>query len=282
MPAPVSATLTRTASPSRRTPSVMRPPAAQNFSALSTRLAIARSNSSMSSDATVGASPGRLQRQRHALRRGARLEAQRDVVQQLAHVQRLAAQRELRFVQLRQVAQRLHQPRGVARVAQRHLEQLPVVGARRRRRPKRASSVSRQAAVAVSGERRSCDRLLTPSRRKWSSRRSASHCRRSASSMLRKPWLSWPNSSLGLGMSGQRRGSAPGAPASRPSRATAATASLRRRSGRVTTPMIQAASSGGQRHQRDDQAQQRQREAAAQRLDAAFGQAPACWHTRYR
>ena len=36
----------------------------------------------------------------------------------------------------------------------------------------RASSVSRQATVAVSGERRSCDRLLTPSRRKWSSRRS--------------------------------------------------------------------------------------------------------------
>ena len=50
----------------------------------------------------------------------------------------------------------------------------------------RRSSVSRQATVAVSGERRSCDRLLTLSRRNWSSRRSASHCERSRASMALK------------------------------------------------------------------------------------------------
>ena len=128
-----------------------------------------------------------------------------DVVEQLADVDRLAAQAELGLVELGQVAERLHHAGGVARVAQGDLDQAAVLGARRLAPTQRPSSVSRQATVAVSGERRSCDRLLTPSRRKWSVRRSAFHCRRQTSSSISKAPVSWPNSSLvgaGNGLSG--------------------------------------------------------------------------------
>ena len=157
---------------------------------------------------------------------------------------------------LRQVAERLHQPRGVAACCA--ARPRPGGGRRRarRRRPSGSSSVSRQAAVAVSGERRSCDRLLTPSRRKWSSRRSASHCLRSVASIsVESAPVSWPNSSRD-GRAAARAAAASAAlrrglardDASRPRRSA-------RRSGRVTAAMItSAASSVGQRDDRDDQA----------------------------
>ena len=96
--------------------------------------------------------------------------------------------------------------------------------------------------MAVKGERRSCDRLLTPSRRKWSSRRSASHWRRSVASIALKPAARRPNSSR-AGTCGMATKAGSAAPPESPSRDTASTASLSRRSGRVTAAMIHAASS---------------------------------------
>ena len=249
----------------------MRLPAAQNFSALSTRLAIARSNSSMSSDATVGfvAAPAPASAPRPAPRRAARSAVRCRPAARPRRASRASAANCGSSSCARSPSDCTS--RAALRVLRSATSSSCRSSARAASAAKRASSVSRQAAVAVSGERRSCDRLLTPSRRKWSSRRSASHCRRSASSMLRKPWLSWPNSSL-ASASGHAPGSVPGAPASRPSRAD--------RGHRLAQPAQRARDHaddpgrqrGGQRHQRDDQPQQRQREAAAQRLDAAFGQ----------
>ena len=167
MPGPVSATLTRTAivvAPAalqRRCGA----PAAQNLSALSTRLATARSNSSMSSAANGGRSPpaprcGAVQRD--ALARGARRRS-------AARCRRAARRRRPPRAAARtaarragQVAQRLHQPRRVARVAQRHLDQAPVVAARRRRRPSgRPASPGRRPwrSAASAGRATGCSRL---------------------------------------------------------------------------------------------------------------------------
>jgi hypothetical protein len=78
-------------------------------------------------------------------------KAQRDVVQELACIQALGLKPERRLVQLRQVAQGLHQLGGVARVAKRHLHELPVLRAIRVAVP---STVERLQARDGRGQRR--------------------------------------------------------------------------------------------------------------------------------
>ena len=130
MPGPVSLTLTSTR-PSRATAaSAIVAPRGQNLSALSIRFAIARSNSSTSTRHTAaahsrrGGRPAVRPRVRRALGK-----AHADVVEQLADVDGYRAQLELGLVELGEVAERLHQARRVAGVAQRDLDQAAVVGA---------------------------------------------------------------------------------------------------------------------------------------------------------
>ena len=258
----------------------MRPPAGVNFSALSTRLATARSNSSMSTAATgTGAAGSCGHRSVHALLRGALGEAQRDVVEHLADV-------ELRRAAAGTTVRRGTPGRPASAPAARRCGccAAPPAAVRGRRRApaspaQRASSVSRQAVVAVSGERRSCDRLLTPSRRKWSSRRSCVPLRAQPRQQARE-------SPCAGGRTRRRRGSArrrplrPAPAPSKPSRAARATSSLSTRSGRVTVAMIQAASSvvsSDHRHHR------RPAPAPARLLrNSSSGPAAAAgfWHTR--
>ncbi len=236
----------RSPRPCRRAPAAARVtvlPRGQNLSALSIRLATARSNSSTSSSARAAA-PGPeavAVRSCDALARGALGEAQGDVVEQLAGVDRFGSQAELGLVELGQVAERLHHAGRVARVAQRDLDQAAVLAARRLVRPSglRASPGRRPSPSAASaGRARGCSRLRGGNDRCGAARSTgAGRCR--AASRRR--------SSAGR----TRRGSAParGSPA-RPARPSASppcesvdTASVRRRSGLVTAAMISTASS---------------------------------------
>ena len=215
-------------------------PAGVNLSALSSRLATARSNSSMST-AAIGASSPRCSK-RSATPRLAARSAKRKAMSSSTSARSSRIGWSLNWGS----SSRARSPS--ERTMPAALRVLRSATSTRRRsssRPgwstQRWSSVSRQATVAVSGERRSCDRLDTLSRRKWSSRCSSSHCRRSVASRAWKPLRRRPNSSS-LAAADGTGGSGSAAAPRKPSRAAAATSSLSPRSGRVTAAMIQAAS----------------------------------------
>ena len=227
-----------------RRPSVTRAPRGQNLSALSTRLATARSNSSTSS-AAHGRLPSRRRRVGCAARtpwlRGALGEAQRDVVEQLAGVDRLGAQLNsgssslarspsdctmraaLRVLRSAISTRRRSSARaGVAGPAA--VERLEAGDGRGQRR----AQVVRQVADAFAPE--------------VVERRSAFHCApadveqhlEGAASAGRTR----PASAPAAGCRAR-----PARPSARPRCDSVATASVRRRSGRVTEAMISAASS---------------------------------------
>ena len=242
MPGPVSLTVTRTCAPLTVASSEMLAPLGQNFRALSTRLAIARSKSSTSTAAATPldvlalmATPRRVPRS--AKRRATSSSRSTTSITWVlslnsgssswARSPSECTSRAAFWVLRSATSTSWRSPARVSSAAQ------------------RLSSVSRQATVAVSGERRSCDRLLTPSRLKWSSRRKVPHCARSVVSIMRMPLLSWPNSSR-VEVSGKPKASVCPLPCgvakcSMPSRETAATTCVNLASGRVTAAVTQAA-----------------------------------------
>ena len=144
-------------------------PGGQNLSALSTRLATARSNSSTSSSAAARRRlpPSLAAAQAHALARRALGEAQRDVVEQFADVDRLGCRSNSGSSSLARSPSDCTMPRRVARVAQRHLDQLAVLGAAPHRPSARPASPGRRPlpSAASAGRATGCSRLRAGSGR---------------------------------------------------------------------------------------------------------------------
>ena len=242
-PAPLSRTRTQTSPPSAWASSVMRPPAGVNLSALSTQVG-------------HGALEQLDVHRRHRHRRGRVVRAvqvprpaARRVRQSAARCRRAPRRRPAASCcswydgssrKARSPSERTRRG-GVARVAQRHLQQLAVGGARRVAGPAR---VQRLQAGDGGGQRRAqVVRQVADALRGGSGRAGAAGptARAAVASRPRKPARRRANSSsprTGAASAGDQRLR----PRSRRAR-RAATSSLSTRSGRVTVTMIQAASS---------------------------------------